>query len=155
MSKKEKKSKSILPIIIAILVIAIAAVVTVFMMNEKNKPAQETAGETNDGQTAQEPEKTVQIYSGTDRPIAVMIDNNTNAWPQAGINDAYMVYEIRVEGGETRLMALFKNVDLEKIGPVRSSRHYFLDYVMENDAMYAHFGASYIADEHIPNLRYK
>lgn len=154
MSRKENKSKSILPIIIAILVIAIAAVVTVLMMNGKNKPAQETAGETNDGQTVQE-EKKVQIYSGTDRPIAVMIDNNTNAWPQAGINDAYMVYEIRVEGGETRLMALFKNVDLEKIGPVRSSRHYFLDYVMENDAMYAHFGASYIADEQIPNLRYK
>ncbi len=154
MSKKNNKSK-LLVSIIAVIIIAIVAVAVVFFMNEKNKPTQETAGETNDGQTAGEPEKTVQIYSGTDRPIAVMIDNNTNAWPQAGINDAYMVYEIRVEGGETRLMALFKNVDLEKIGPVRSSRHYFLDYVMENDAMYAHFGASYIADEQIPNLRYK
>lgn len=155
MSRKQNKSKSILPVIIAILVIAIAAVVTVIMMDGKNKPAQETMGENNGGQTAVEPEKTVQIYSGTDRPIAVMIDNNTNAWPQAAINDAYMVYEIRVEGGETRLMALFKNVNLEKIGPVRSSRHYFIDYVMENDAMYAHFGASYIADEQIPKLRYK
>lgn len=154
MSKKSNKSKLLISII-AVVIVAIIAVVAVFIMSDKNKPSQETAGETNDGQTAVEPEKKVQIYSGTDRPIAVMIDNNVNAWPQAGINDAYMVYEIRVEGGETRLMALFKNVDLEKIGPVRSSRHYFLDYVMENDAMYAHFGASYIADEHIPNLRYK
>ena len=53
-----------------------------------------------------------------------------------------MVYEIIVEGGETRLMALFKGVDLEKIGPVRSARHYFLDYAMENDAIYVHFGQS-------------
>ena len=39
-------------------------------------------------------------------------------------------------------MALFKGVTVDKIGPVRSSRHYFLDYAMENDAIYAHFGWS-------------
>ncbi len=87
-------------------------------------------------------EKKVQIYQGTDRPIAVMIDNHKDAWPQASLNKAYMVYEIVVEGGETRLMALYKGVELDKIGPVRSSRHYFLDYAMENDAIYVHFGWS-------------
>lgn len=87
-------------------------------------------------------EQTVQIFQGNDRPIAVMIDNHSDAWPQAGLQEAYMVYEIIVEGGETRLMALFKGVELEKIGPVRSARHYFLDYVMENDAIYIHFGES-------------
>ena len=46
------------------------------------------------------------------------------------------------EGGETRLMALFKGADVEQIGPVRSARHYFLDYAMENDAIYVHFGWS-------------
>ena len=71
-----------------------------------------------------------------------MIDNHSDAWPQAGLNQAYMVYEIIVEGGETRLMALFKGVDLDKIGPVRSARHYFIDYAMENDAIYVHFGQS-------------
>ena len=86
--------------------------------------------------------KTVQIFKGNDRPIAVMIDNHNDAWPQAGIQKAYMVYEIVVEGGETRLMALFKGTEIEKIGPVRSARHYFLDYAMENDAIYVHFGWS-------------
>lgn len=43
-----------------------------------------------------------------------MIDNHKGAWPQVGLNSAYSVYEIIVEGGETRLMALFKGVDLEK-----------------------------------------
>ena len=53
-----------------------------------------------------------------------------------------MVYEIIVEGNETRLMALFKGADVDKIGPVRSARHYFIDYAMENDAIYVHFGQS-------------
>lgn len=77
------------------------------------------------------------------RPIALMIDNDTNAArPQIGLEDAYMVYEIVVEGRATRFMALFKNFDLEKVGPVRSSRHYFLDYAQEHDAIYSHAGWS-------------
>lgn len=83
-------------------------------------------------------------YINTDeRPIAVMIDNDDkNARPHAGMDEAYLIYEMNVEGGSTRFMALYRNVDTEKIGPVRSSRHYFLDYVMENDAIYTHFGWS-------------
>lgn len=98
------------------------------------------------------PLKTVQIYKGEDRPIAVMIDNHKGALPQGGLNDAYMVYEIIVEGGESRLMALFKGQDLEKIGPVRSARHYFLDYALENDAIYVHFGWSPQAESDISSL---
>ena len=94
----------------------------------------------------------VQTFKGTDRPIAVMIDNNVNAQPQAGLNDAYMVYEIIVEGGESRIMALFKGANLDKIGPVRSSRHYFLDYALENDAIYVHYGWSPQAQSDISSL---
>lgn len=78
-----------------------------------------------------------------ERPIAVMVDNDDqNARPHAGLEDAYLIYEMVVEGGSTRFMALYKGTSTEKIGPVRSSRHYFLDYVMENDAIYTHFGWS-------------
>ncbi len=150
--KKEGSSKVIF-VIIAILLIAIAAGVTLGMSKAKNDAKQEITGETNEGQTPVEEVKTIQTYTGTDRPIAVMIDNNVDARPQAGINKAYMVYEIIVEGGETRLMALFKNVNVDKIGPVRSSRHYFLDYVMENDAIYAHFGWSSFAQEDISEYK--
>lgn len=88
------------------------------------------------------------------RPIAVMIDNDEKkARPQIGLESAYIVYEIVVEGGATRYMALFKEHDLEKIGPVRSSRHYFLDYVMENDAIYAHCGWSPKAARDISSLK--
>lgn len=88
------------------------------------------------------PEKNINIFKGNERPMAFMIDNNTNAQPQASLNSTYMVYEIIVEGGETRLMALFKGTECDEVGPIRSARHYFLDYAMENDAIYAHLGMS-------------
>lgn len=142
--------------LLACLIIIVVAIVgaLVFTKWKDSKDKTQTNGEANQEQTEQTPveEKKVQIYSGTDRPIAVMIDNNMNAWPQAGLNDAYLVYEIIVEGGETRLMELFKNVSLDKIGPVRSSRHYYLDYVMENDALYAHYGTSTEAEADIKTL---
>ena len=97
-------------------------------------------------------QKTVQIYKGNDRPIAVMIDNNKSAMPHAGLNEAYMIYEIIVEGGESRLMALFKGANLEKIGPIRSSRHYFLDFALENDAIYVHYGWSPQAESDIKSM---
>lgn len=90
--------------------------------------------------------------TSNERPYAVMIDNVAGARPQSGLQSAYMVYEITVEGGLTRLLALFKDSDLKMIGPVRSSRHYFLDYVMENDAIYIHHGWSPQAMEDIPAL---
>lgn len=102
---------------------------------------------------AKEEVKTVNIYNGVDRPIAVMIDNHKGAWPQAGLNEAYLVYEIIVEGGETRLMACFKGKDLEKIGPVRSARHYFIDYALENDAIYIHYGWSPQAESDISTYK--
>lgn len=94
----------------------------------------------------------IKVFSGDSRPIAVMIDNNKDAWPHVGIDKAYLVYEIIVEGGETRLMALFKGVDVDEIGPIRSARHYFLDYALENDAIYVHLGWSPQAQSQISKL---
>lgn len=98
--------------------------------------------------------KTINIvnrFSKT-RPVAVMINNNHAAWPHAGLNDAYIIYEIIAEGGITRLMALFKDKTTEKIGSVRSSRPYYLDYALENDAIYVHFGYSEDARRDISSL---
>jgi len=84
------------------------------------------------------------------RPYAVMIDNEgTRVLPQGGLNLAQVVYEIIVEGGETRFMPVFWGTKPEMVGPVRSSRHYFLDYAMEHDAIYVHFGWSPMAQRDI------
>lgn len=77
------------------------------------------------------------------RPFAVMIDNEgTRVLPQGGLDRAQIVYEVIVEGGLTRLMPIFWGTEPEMIGPVRSARHYFLDYSSEYDAIYVHYGGS-------------
>lgn len=135
----EKGGIKALIIILVILIIAAGGTLAYKISKDKENNNTET-----EVSKVEEPkkEKEVQVFKGNERPIAVMIDNHSDAWPQAGLNKAYMVYEIVVEGGETRLMALFKGQDLDKIGPVRSARHYFIDYAMENDAIYVHFGQS-------------
>jgi hypothetical protein len=153
------KNKGIifLVVILAVLIIVAGALLAVKIINdEKNNQLVLDNAISSIVTTTTEnkkEEKKVQIYSGTDRAIAVMIDNHKSAWPQAGLNQAYLVYEIIVEGGESRLMAVFKGVDLAKIGPVRSARHYFLDYAMENDAIYVHYGWSPQAEADIKTYK--
>lgn len=116
------------------------------LMNENNDNKQEEILE----------KKEVQIVDldSNERPIAVMINNNHSAWPQSGLSDAFLVYEIMVEGGITRMMALYtQDFDEEKIGSVRSSRHNYLDYVMENDAIYIHWGGSDLAYNDLKELK--
>ncbi len=145
------KGTKVLIVVLIILIFVAGGIMAYKIQNTKESETKEVSENQNEEVlTAEIQEKKVQIYQGNDRPIAVMIDNHNLAWPQAGLNQAYLVYEIIVEGGETRLMALFKGVNLDKIGPVRSARHYFLDYVMENDAIYAHFGWSPQAQSDIP-----
>lgn len=141
----EKGRAKVLIVILVILIICAGGVLA-YKITKDRENIEETVANEN---VAPVEEKKVQIFNGNDRPIAVMIDNHSDAWPQAGLQDAYMVYEIVVEGGETRLMALFKGANVEKIGPVRSARHYFIDYAMENDAIYVHFGQSPQAESDI------
>jgi hypothetical protein len=56
------------------------------------------------------------------RVIAVKIDNHANARPQSGLELADGVFEILVEGGLTRFIALFHTMDAEYVGPIRSGR---------------------------------
>ncbi len=158
MSRKEKRKNSNkkmkIFIIVILLIIIIAAGILAYMVLFKNKGNDIISNaEENNGIIEEVLNNNgVKIYSGNERPIAVMIDNHKGAWPQAGLKKAYAIYEIIVEGGETRMMAVFKGQDVEKIGPVRSSRHYFLDYALENDAIYAHYGWSPKAESDIKTL---
>ena len=77
----------------------------------------------------------------TRRPIAVMIPNNKPAMPQYGLSQAGIIYEAPVEGRITRLMAVFEDFDhLDRIGPVRSSRDYFVYVAMGYEAIYCNWG---------------
>lgn len=76
------------------------------------------------------------------RPIAVMINNINQAQPvQTGVNKADIVYETEVEGGITRLLAVFKDVSsVNQIGPIRSARYPYVDLALGNEAVYIHCG---------------
>ena len=75
------------------------------------------------------------------RSMAVMIPNNKPSMPQYGISRASIIYEAPVEGRITRLMAFFEDYDdLDHIGPVRSSRDYYVFEAMGLDAIYCNWG---------------
>lgn len=91
------------------------------------------------------------------RPIAVVINNLRRALPQSGIGQADLVYEVLAEGNVTRIIAIFQNSDSEKIGPIRSTRHYFMNFAMDHDAIFMHHGGSqqglhFIRNHNIDNL---
>ena len=151
--KLKKEVKVALIILAVILIIGIIFAVSKLTNKEVEQEVADSEQMTSENiqnevevtEVEQKPE--IKIFNGNDRPIAFMIDNNTNAQPQASLNSTYMVYEIIVEGGESRLMALFKGVTADEVGPIRSARHYFLDYAMENDAIYAHLEMSPQAEQ--------
>ncbi len=77
------------------------------------------------------------------RPIAVMINNIEQAMPTHGLSNADILYEYNVEGGITRIMAVFQDVSkVGTIGSVRSARRCFVETALGLDAIYAHAGGS-------------
>lgn len=75
--------------------------------------------------------------------FSVMLDNSYDLDSQAGLNQASVVYEALVESTITRLLAVFSSdTKVEKIGPVRSARGYFLDLAQEYGGVFAHVGGS-------------
>lgn len=79
------------------------------------------------------------------RVLAVVIENSPDARPQSGYNDADVVYETLAEGGITRTLALFQSKDSKEIGPVRSARDYFIEWMSEYNSLFVHVGASAVA----------
>ena len=135
------------------ILVVIIGVIVYFVFFNKKEVEEEEPGVVENPAPIEEKKLQILDLESDSRPIAVMINNHKTAQPlQTGLNDAYLVYEIVVEGGITRMLAVFKDADTETIGTVRSSRHYFLDYAQENDAIYVHYGWSPQAEEDIYNL---
>ena len=136
-----KRNGSKLLIIMLVVLIIIAGVLFALKVLDKGQVETNANGEQIEEKKEEPKVQIVDVNSKT-RPYAVMINNNHSAWPQCGLKDAYLVYEIIAEGGITRMMALYKDKLPEKVGSVRSARHYFIDYAEENDAIFIHWGGS-------------
>jgi len=78
------------------------------------------------------------------RPLGIMIENHENARPQSGLSFADVVYEVVAEGGITRFLSVYYCQDAGFVGPVRSARTYFLDFISEYGSfpLYAHVGGA-------------
>ncbi len=86
----------------------------------------------------------VQVTPEIDKlPVTgVMIENSPDARPQSGLKDAGVVFEAIAEGGITRFLTLFQTEQPDYIGPVRSVRPYYLDFMKPFDGGIAHAGGS-------------
>lgn len=87
------------------------------------------------------------------RPFAVVIENSPDARPQSGYNKADVVYETLAEGGITRTLAIFQSQEANEIGPVRSARPYFIDWLSEYNAVFVHVGGSIDALDYISSAK--
>ena len=78
------------------------------------------------------------------RPLGIMIENHENSRPQSGINSADIIYEIVAEGGITRFLNIFYCQAPVQVGPIRSARTYFLDFISEygDSPLYVHVGGA-------------
>lgn len=76
------------------------------------------------------------------RPVAVMVNNLKDALPQYGVEQADIIYELPVEGGITRLMAVYADYTaVPEVCSVRSCRYYYPIICLGMDAIYCHWGS--------------
>ena len=134
-----KKTKLLIGILFVLVFLIVAVVVFVTSGNDEKPKKNSSKKEP----VVEKPKVKIINEDSKTRPYAIMINNINVARPlQSGLNDAYIIYEMIVEGGITRYMALFSDKETQRIGSIRSARHYFLDYALENDAIYVHHGQS-------------
>jgi hypothetical protein len=95
------------------------------------------------------------IPEGTayESPLLVVLDNAAPARPQSGLTQACLVYEVPVEGGLTRLLAVFGHRFTGEIGPVRSVRPCFAVLALEHGGILAYCGASPRGEAALRELR--
>lgn len=151
----KKRSVLIVGLIILIIIpICIFSVIQYHKQHEKQDNS--TIRDNNDDSTVvvdvtQQEEKRVDIIdiNSKTRPYAISVNNTPVAVKvQTGLNKAYLVYEIPTEGNTSRLLALYKDINEDlTVGTIRSSRHNFIDYALESDAIFVHYGWSHYAKD--------
>ena len=100
----------------------------------------------------------IEVASKADlsKPVtAIMIENSPDARPHSGLKQAEVVYEAIAEGGITRFLTLFQQHKPQLIGPVRSLRMYYVDWLAPYQASVAHVGGSHASLQEVRNGKYR
>lgn len=145
----EHSKKKLIIMLSAAGVLLIGAAVAGYVLLGSNAPAGNantngSANATADGQLPRRIDGVLDTVEHQNRyPLAVMIENQSQARPQSGLDQANVVYEALAEGGITRFMAIYTFTRVvDSIGPVRSARPYYVDWARGYNALYAHAGGS-------------
>ena len=162
-ASKRSKKKLVVLIVLIIVLLATAGVGYWFVFKPK-KVTQTTVSTSQEVKKEDVAVKVTSPLTGVElsdaslanRPVTgVMIENSPDARPQSGLTDAGIVYEAIAEGGITRFLAIYQDTKPNYIGPVRSARPYYVDFVAQYDAGYAHVGGSPEALNDIKSLGVK
>ncbi len=93
------------------------------------------------------------------RPVAIAVNNYSENGNfsvqkvQSGLSKADIIYETEVEGGITRLLAVYQDVtQAQRVGTVRSARYQFIDLAMGHNAIYVHCGQNKYAESHLKDI---
>ncbi|MFA6493331.1 MAG: DUF3048 domain-containing protein [Patescibacteria group bacterium] len=148
MFKNLPKKKKIIIIVVSI-IFGLAAGAAGFVAYKQYGP-QKTETKKSEPKPSPSPQTTANPLDGTQvpkdvanrHPLAIIVENHSQARPQTGLNKASIIYEAISEGGITRFMAVYGPQDAQKVGPVRSLRTYFLDWAWEFKAFIAHVGGN-------------
>ncbi|MCQ2533126.1 MAG: DUF3048 domain-containing protein [Clostridia bacterium] len=84
------------------------------------------------------------------RSVAIVVNNCYNAMSQRGISQADAIYEYQTEGGQTRLLCVFADVnEVPEIGSLRSARIMSTDLAAGNNSIFIHYGRNARVPDHI------
>lgn len=85
------------------------------------------------------------------RPVALVVENLSPARPQWGIESPDIICEGEVEGGISRMLWLYADIDKvpEKVGPLRSARTSYVEFSQFFDSIFIHWGGSHSKDGYI------
>jgi len=158
--RRHKKLAIILSIVAVLLIGGGVATALYFI----NKPAPEGPTKVSKLEVKPEPTKYYSPLTGnlvTDETAqfqaatAIMLENSPDARPQSGLKDSGVVFEAIAEGGITRFVAIYQQEKPGLIGPVRSVRSYYVDWIAAFNASVAHIGGSAAALNEVRNGSYR
>lgn len=148
----------------AALIVMLIAALTVFVITYQ-KPSEETDVALTHPAKPVAPKK--RFYSpltglelpneaATKKPVtAIIIENSPDARPQSGMQQAEVTYEAIAEAGITRFLNLYQQNKPGLIGPVRSLRPYFVEWIAPWEASVAHVGGSKRSLDEVRNGHYR
>lgn len=160
--KRRKKLVIIGGIILSVLLIGGGITVAILLNQPKEEPKSDTA--VTKPELKPEPPKYYSPLTGSlvDSEAAtkqavtgIMIENSPDSRPQSGLKNSGVVFEAIAEGGITRFLVLYQEQKPKIIGPIRSVRMYYVDWVAAFNASVAHIGGSAAALAEVRNGNYR